>query len=58
MVNSSTTTMLVNIASTASQGSSTTRIAVSAGDLISIRVTKASGVSNSPDGVKCMIDFY
>jgi len=54
----STTLLAVTLASTANTASNTTdQIAVNAGDLIDIQVTKAGGLGSSPDEVTCSIEF-
>lgn len=57
-INGSPSLLAVTLASTANTGSdNTNQIAVNAGDLIDIEVTKAGGLGSSPDEVTCSIEF-
>jgi len=57
-INESPTALAVTLASTDSTGSNIVdQVAIAAGDLIDIEVTKAGGLGSSPDEVTCNIEF-
>jgi hypothetical protein len=57
-VNAVTTALAITMASTANSASNTAdTVAVVAGDLLDIEVTKAAGIGNSPDDITCTIQF-
>ncbi len=58
LVNGVATSLAVTLASTSSQGSNTSNtVAVTAGDIIDIQITKSSSIVTSPDDVIASLEL-